>query len=158
MKCPAQLFLILTLKNTIFHGLYYVSFLEGYVTEDKSLWCQPFLYFISKNNQESLIRFFFFFEIVWREKNCKICQGLAFEHKFNKINVISIHTSAIGLYANDIYHHIVVADKSLNFFWNIFKIKGIKVCHTTTICILSYPVRSYWFTLIKIYCVLFDPE
>ena len=55
----------------------------------------------------------------------------------------------ICLYYNDTCYDIFVANNSLDFFWNAFSNKAIKVCHTITIRIQSYPVSSYWILLIK---------
>ena len=41
--------------------------------------------FSIKKNQESVLHYFFF-EILWQEHICKICQAFASEHKINKSN------------------------------------------------------------------------
>ena len=41
----------------------------------------------------------------------------------------------------------------LNFFWNIFNSKAVKLSYIITINIENYLTRSYWFVLIKIYYV-----
>ena len=46
----------------------------------------------------------------------------------------------IGLYSDDMCYDIVVVNKSLDFFWNVFNSKAIKACHTFIIHKESYLV------------------
>ena len=62
---------------------------------------------------------------------CKISQNVSSEYKPNKSNAkVSTYYWVISLYSEDIFKDNAVANKSLDFFWNVFKTKTIKVCYT----------------------------
>ena len=95
--------------------------------------------------------FIILFSIAWRGEICKICKTFAIEHKNSKFNAkVSTNYRIIGLYFKYKFCDIFVASKSLDFFFNVFNTKAIKICHIITICIKSYLVCSCIFVLIKI--------
>ena len=72
--------------------------------------------------------------------------------QINKSNAkVSIHYRVRSLYSENICCDILAANKSLNFFQNVFSTKAIQVCHTITIPIQNYLVNTYWFVFIEIY-------
>ena len=67
----------------------------------------------------------------------------AIEHEINKFNAkVTKHYRYIGLYSKDVSHDIAIINKYVDSFWNVFNTKAIKLGHTFTIGIQSYPVNS----------------
>ena len=56
---------------------------------------------------------------------------------------IFTYYQVIRLYYEDNCHNIFVANKYFDLFWNVFITKAVKVYHTITIGIQSYPMGSY---------------
>ena len=84
----------------------------------------------------------------------KLCQPFSIQHKINKSNAkLSTHYWIICLCSINICCDIFTSCEFLNFFWNEFSSKTIKLCCITIIHILSYPMSFYWFLLIKIYYI-----